>query len=239
MATARDLIKLAFGALTLQAAGDDVDPNDEADALTILNMMLGTWGNKRTRILSSVKEGFTLTIGQTTYTIGTGGDFSTERPVKIEKAFVRDSNNQDHPVKIIVDRAEYEGIIDKNISARPYKLYFERVFDSSRGNILLNRAPDTAETLFLIMWKPFTTFSLATDVVVLPNGYEEAIYTQLAIRLAPHFGKTVSQELATIAGDAVGAIDKVNLEVPIVRPDAPRGTGDGNYYDRVDVRSDT
>jgi len=237
MSTPRDLIALAMSALTLKAAGDSVDPTDEADALVILNMMLGTWGNKRNRILSSVKESFSLVIGQASYTIGTGGDFSTERPVKIETAYIQDSDGKDWPIKVIEDRAEYESIVDKDIDARPYKLYFERTFTSSRGTILLNRAPTDADTIYLVMWKPFTTFTSVTDTVVLPNGYEEAIYSQLAIRLAGHWGKEVPESTAAVAADSIAAIEQVNLEVKLLVPDCTDGIEQGNYSSITDAKS--
>lgn len=237
MSTPRTLIRLAFGALTLLSPGDSIDSHDEDDAFAILNMMLGTWSNKRRRALSSVEENFTLTIGQESYTIGTGGDFNTERPVKIEDAFVRDSAGQDHPVKIILDRAEYTRLIDKDIQARPFALYFERLFTISRGNIILNRAPDAAETLYLIMWKNFAKFTSLTQEVVLPDGYEELIYSQLAIRLAAHYGKAISAELAAVAKDSADGIDTVNTEIPITISDCTEGVGDGGVSGIIDARS--
>ena len=84
MATVKDLLKFAHYELGVQAAGESLDADDEQFAFDILNMMLGTWGNKRNRIFTSEKETFTLVVGQTSYTLGTSGDFNTERPTHIE-----------------------------------------------------------------------------------------------------------------------------------------------------------
>jgi hypothetical protein len=227
----RDLIRLALKEINVLAAGESPAPEDEDDAFTILNLMLGTWGNKRHRIFSSVKESFTLVVGQTDYTIGLSGDFDTTRPLHVLQAYIRDASGNDIPVEVLEDRAVFEDIRDKDVSGRPYQLYFERLYNSQQGNILLNRAPQTAETLFLVLWKPFGEFGSKTEDVVMPPGYEEAIYSQLAIRLAPSFGKSVPAELAVKATNAVAAIDSVNLEIPEVPSDAPaRALGRGRRY---------
>jgi len=226
--TVKDLIKFAYFEIGVQAVGDSLSADDEQFAFDMLNMMLGTWGNKRNRIFTTVKESFSLVVGQTSYTIGTGGDFNTTRPTHIEQAYIRDSEGIDHPVEVLEDRAVYEIIPDKDVNGRPFQLYFERTFTSSQGNILVNRAPQSIESLFLIMWKPFDEFTTKTETVVMPAGYERAIYTQLAIELAPSAGKSVSAELIAKATDALKSIDSTNMEVPEVPSDAPRRRG-GRY----------
>lgn len=228
--TPRDLIKKALFEINVLASGEATNADDESDAFDLLNMMLETWGNKRNRILSSVKESFSLVIGQSSYTIGTGGDFNTERPVHIEQAFIRSATSDtDYPVEILEDRAIYEGIPNKSLSARPFQLYFERIYDTARGNILFNREPSAVETIFLVMWKPFSTFSTLTDTIVLPPGYKRAIYTSLAVELAPSFGKSISAELASKVSDANSALDSVNLEIPEMDSDAPARARGGRY----------
>ncbi|MCK5016361.1 MAG: hypothetical protein KAS32_04740 [Candidatus Peribacteraceae bacterium] len=224
MATVKDLIKFAHYEIGVQATGESLSADDEQHGFDILNMMLGTWGNKRNRIFTTEKESFSLVVGQVSYTIGTGGEFNTERPTHIEQAYIQDSGGIDYPVEVLEDRTVYELITDKDIDARPFQLYFERSFTSQRGQIFFNRAPTTAETVFLIMWKPFAKFSTKTETIVMPDGYERAIYTQLAIELAPSFGKAVSAELVAKAKDALDSLDDTNIEVPEMASDAPART---------------
>jgi hypothetical protein len=230
-ATIKDLLKFAYIEIGIQATGESLDPDDEQHAFDIVNMMLETWGNKRTRIFTTERESFTLVVGQTTYTIGTGGEFDTERPVHITQAYIRDSNDNDLPVEVLEDRTVYEAIVNKDTDGRPFQLYFERSFSSQRGQIFFNRAPKSAETIFLVLWKPFAQFSTKTETIIMPPGYKRAIYTQLAIELAPSFGKSVPIELALKAKDALETLDGVNVEVPEMASDAPSRTlGRGQHY---------
>lgn len=218
--TPRDLIRLTLQELGVLASEEVPSAGDLTDSFDRLNLMLETWGNKRNRILSSVKESFSLVVGQSSYTIGTSGDFNTERPTHIEQAFIRVSDT-DYQVEVLKDRAIYENITNKSTGGRPFQLYFERIFDTSQGNVLFNREPTAIETIFLIMWKPFSTFSTVDDTIVLPDGYKRAIYLSLAIECASMFGKSITADLALRITDANSAIDTVNFEIPEMRSDAP------------------
>jgi hypothetical protein len=68
------------------------------------------------------------------------------------------------------------------------------------------------------------------DNVVVPPGYEEAIISNLAVRLALGFGKPVGQELAMLASQSKASIQSLNTPRLRLRTDpALRGRRSGLY----------
>lgn len=65
--------------------------------------------------------------------------------------------------------------------------------------------------LTLQVWTPVQSFATAGTSVSLPPGYERALTTNLAIELAPEFGKSISQEVAKAASESKAAIKRMNI----------------------------
>ena len=81
------------------------------------------------------------------------------------------------------------------------------------------------------MWvdslKPFTetsSFDALTSTLAFPPNYEEPIVYNLAVRIAPDFGKSISVEIAAIASDGYdnlvtlnsgNQVEPINLTLPI------------------------
>jgi hypothetical protein len=107
MATAHDIIKRSFRMLKVIEAGEAPQASESQDALTVLNNMIQSWNNERLMLHKMTQESETLTANQGTYTIGTGGDFNTDRPIRFESVFIRDSNNNDYQLQVINDQ-QYE-----------------------------------------------------------------------------------------------------------------------------------
>ena len=92
MTTARTLIRRAMqvGGILFKT---EVPSSDEAtDALTSLNQLVALLSNENLMIYSRQEEIFPLTGGVASYTIGPGGDFDTQRPMKIASAYVHIGN---------------------------------------------------------------------------------------------------------------------------------------------------
>lgn len=196
-------------------SGETASAEEGADGLSALNTMLDSWSVQHLYVHQIKQLGpLALVSGQASYTIGPGGDFNVERPVKITYAFVRDpATNNDEPVEVTTERSVYDRLEFKGSqSSYPDLLFYEAAMPL--GRISLYYTPVSAYSLFLDVYSPLASFAaLATDVT-LPPGYRRAIEYALAIELAPEYGKSASQELAKSAGDAVAAIKRINAVVP-------------------------
>ena len=205
MATAQDIIKDAMGLIGAIGIGETPTDAELQEGLTKLNNMLGTLSNNRAVIYARTEESFTLTQGERAYEIGT----NTTRPISIESAYIRDSDSRDTPLKIITED-KYNGIPDKSMEGLPYCLLYDSQHPS--GHIYLYFVPDSAYTLVLDSWKPFTAFASLTTIVAFPPGYEEMFTYNLTKRLAPRYGLTVTPEVREIARDTLRALRSVNSE---------------------------
>ncbi|MBK6906483.1 MAG: hypothetical protein IPH08_05015 [Rhodocyclaceae bacterium] len=169
--------------------------------------MIDSWRNDRLMVYALSESTLTLTPTDASYTIGTGGNINTTRPVKIESAFCR-AGSVDFPVDVI-GKARYDAIPDKTTTSDiPDFLYYDSAVTT--GNINLWPVPTTANVLHVTMWTVLSTLAAVSTTVTLPPGYERALAYNLAIEIAPEYEKTVSQEVAKIARESLAALKKIN-----------------------------
>ncbi|MFQ5915721.1 MAG: hypothetical protein ACE5JS_21320, partial [Nitrospinota bacterium] len=208
MPTAQDIIESAFRALGVQSpTTDQLD-----DALVTLNEMLDGWSAERLMVPFRTEENFALTKGTAVYTIGSGGAFNTDRPIKIEKAYVRDSSNNDYAVEVTMDLDQYNRVTDKSVEGRPERLYYAPEFPL--GKIHLDPNPDAAHTLHLFSWKRLTSFAALSTSLNMPGEYVKAMRLSLAVDLAPELSVQLH---GSIVQQAIGAHLTIrNLNKPAV-----------------------
>lgn len=208
MATAQNLIDRSLRLIGAIASGEDPTADETADALEALNGLIDSWRNERLIVWSIASVTKTLTAGDGTYTIGSGADINTTRPVRIDGAYVTNSGI-DYPIEVITEAA-YRSIADKTTqSDYPQFVYYDPAVAS--GTIYLWPVPSAANVLTLAVWAPISTLATAGTTVTLPPGYERALAANLAVEIAPEFQKTASQEVAKMARESLAAIKKSNI----------------------------
>lgn len=209
--TARTIIKKAMKELGVIGVGQAVNAEMEDDAFLALNNMLEKWSNERLMVQEIVEEAETLTSGQASYTVGSGGNFDTNRPVAIEKdAFIRDSGGNDHPVQVLTMDV-YRAETVKTTSGRPDYLAYTPEFPL--GKMYLYPTPDNSTDVLHYRAVPLLdSFATVTTSVEYAPGYEDAIILNLAVRIAPSWGKQPSPLLVTMAMEAKRSIKNRNSE---------------------------
>jgi len=210
MPTAQNIIE---GALRL-IGNSSPTPTELNNAFASLNDMISLWNTNNLMIYAIIEENFTLTVGKSSYTIGSGGDFNTVRPVRIVNAFIRDSNNNDHEVDTTMSMEEYNEIVSKTSQGRPSRLYYATEYPL--GKIYFNSKPIEAETLYLFSWKPFTEFASLSTNVNLPAEYNKALKYNLAVDLAPEYNVTIQ---SSVYNEAM--LSKMNIENLHAQPISP------------------
>jgi len=208
MTTAQEIIDDSFIEIGVLPAGDSLHADDLAWGTRKLNALLKTLSAEGLNIPYKVEESFSMVIGTPDYTIGSGGTFNTARPISIQKAFIRDSNDHDHHVSIR-PMDEYHDISEKDTLDRPQWLYYDHTFPL--GTIHLYYTPNDTESLHIISFKPFTNYTNLTLTVELPGEYEEMLVSNLAIRLGSRYGKRLSAELKDRAKETLVDIKGNNL----------------------------
>lgn len=182
------------------------------EALTAFNVMLKSWGKS---MHTPVKEDLTLTAGTEAYTIGSGGDFDTTRPIAIVSAYIRSSDGTDYEVSITMSSVTYDRLDDKDAEGRPTALYYDSQFSSGLGKIYFNSAPEEAETFQLTSIKPITAYTATTDTITQPVEYEKVMAYNLAVDLAPEYGMKLEPTVIQQAIILKNEIENRNAKITV------------------------
>jgi hypothetical protein len=225
--TGLDIIKRALRLVGALEGGETPSAEEAADALQVLNMMLGQWANERLLMYYTTEATFAVTANTGTYNIGSGQTWDTTRPVRIEQAFIRDSAGNDYPLEIIGEQ-RYSEIVDKDAASDfPEYLYYYATHPA--GVIKIWPVPTQSLTVGLRMYTQFTSLTLA-GTIALPPGYESALCYNLAVELAPEY-KEVSPVVYDKAKETKSLVKTSNdFEVIASVGDLARISGGYNGY---------
>ncbi len=198
MANARTIIKGALRGLGRIGRGMDMTAAQASDGLEILNQLIASWSGESLVLPFRTTETLTYAVSKNEYTIGTGGDFNTVRPIQILDAYHR-LNNIDYAMELMSFR-RYADIGLKSIASFPTRLYFESEYPLAKLHFDL--MPTTDLTLHLISMKALTSIANLDDTIVLPAEYDRAIKFNLMLDLAPDYGMKVSEEIVNSATES-------------------------------------
>lgn len=204
--TVRDLIEKALKKNSVLGRGESLSPEDATDCLEILNDTLSSWSVEGGMVFNQTTETFPLASGQTSYSIGTGGDFNTEKPYLINSMYVRIGGSDYNLTKY--DQKQYSDISFKSISGTPQIYYFDNNYPLS--NIFLYPVPAGGLSVTIYSRKELTEFTGLNMVIDLPAGYEKALVYNLSVESAPLYEKEASPTIVKIAGDTKAAIFNAN-----------------------------
>ena len=218
MPTALALITRSMRLAKVLRKGESLDSDESADGLVALNAMLDSWQIDRLLVYQIVQVSNTWPAATTSRTIGSGGNFTQQRPVKIDSAFVTDSNSNWYEVRVLQDRTEYDSIVIKTTeSTLPQYLFMDPAYPL--GVIYLYPVPSAAVTLKLNTWQTLQSFAALTTDLSLPPGYQRAIEYNLAIEFGPEFGANISPEVKRVAMESKAAIQSLNAPSMVARVD--------------------
>lgn len=222
MTTARDLITQAFKEAGILGVGQDLLAQDVNDGLSYLNQMLAQWQTRRWLVpaLTTVNA---LGNGQVSNTIGPSGHWDvTPRPDQILSGYVVQVNTGQTPVSLqlspIDSRENYNLIAVKELNTLPnYYFYdndWESGVDGGLGNVYLWPVPSSQYRIYLTVKKNlnFPNDDL-NEVFALPPQYEEAIRTNLAIRICSAYGRLPLPTTIGLAKVALNTIKKSNAQI--------------------------
>lgn len=205
---ASQLINRAMRLLGQTSPGVLPTTDEYAIGLEALNAMMDAWRNDGLTSVAFQDEPFSLVAAQASYTIGTGGNFNTNRPVKIERAYLVDSNSVSTQIQL-VNSDEYTSIIAKTSSSPiPFLLYYAP--DMPLGHIYLYPVPTATYTLHLITWTPVISFASISTTSAFAPGWEDALGANLAVYLAPEFEMEASPTVMQMAIKSKAGLMRAN-----------------------------
>lgn len=207
--TVTELIKAALRKTGAIASGETPSDAEMQDALIQLRAMLRQWGSKSMMIFSVTAITHTLD-GSQSYTIGSGADINTTRPVRIKSAFVT-YGGFDVPLKVLASDA-YSRLHDKDFgSTYPQYLWYNPGY--SQGTIFVWPAGTGTLTMYALV--PLTDPTTLTEDVVMPGEYDQAIIWNLACQMMPEYGREPTQFIYKMAEDAKDDIISLNASLAV------------------------
>ena len=218
--TAGNIIDQAFDAIGERSANEGMSTDDYADALLKLNQMMASWATSRATVYALKKETRSCTSGTASFTMGPSGDIDSVRPVKIESAAAVQSTGWRQPLAVLTKPEWTAEVKDEAATAAsPERIYPD--YQSPLCTIQLHPKPNATVTVEINSWQQLNAFATTLDTVALPPGYELALWTNLAIKLAPSYGRPVTQEMAANAADALSHISSLNALNAKLAPATP------------------
>lgn len=228
--TTLDLITQSLRLIGVLAGNEVPSANESTTALQYLNDMVDSWSTQNMLIYAKVNETFPLVAGQQSYQMGTGApDFNTARPQKIENAIwqqVQGSSVFNLEIEII-NQDQWAALPVPNTQSNiPTKLFVNYTFPYA--TLYFWPIPLQANNFQMWSWKQLSDFSLLTSLVSLPPGYNKALRYNLAIELAPEFGKEPGPLIVAQATDSKADIKRMNNKPTLLQCDVatiPRKPG--------------
>ena len=215
MATALSMITRAMRIARVIGKGETLDDDEAADGLTALNSMLDSWETERLSVYQITEESFTWSGASQSRTVGSGGNFATTKPVRVDGSSAFVSNSIDYSIgdRGIIDVSAWAAIPDKTTqSTIPWLIYPE--YGPVLATLYAYPIPSASITFKLRSWKALQSFSALTTELSLPQGYERAITFNLAIEYGEEYGTTVSPNAQRIAFISKRNIQRINTDVP-------------------------
>lgn len=211
-------------------------PAQYQDALEEFNRLAGSLSCDRFFIYSMLNYVFPLT-GSKTYTMGISpdpnapADFPAPRPVAIETANIvmnPTGNNLRYPLALVTDLQWARIRLQDIPNTIPEVLYNDRAYPLS--TLYLWGQPVTNAGLELFVWQTVPKVLAWTDLVAVPDGYEDALVLNLAVRLAPHFQRVVPDDVRQQARESLMRLESINAPQPVADTSALCSGYNNNRY---------
>ena len=198
--TRDDIIKGALRNLTAIAQGETPSAADIAYGAEALNALIKQWQTEGCKLWLYDEAELSLTANSQSYTIGSGGNLNVTKPIEVMSARYH----------------YYTSGIDIPMTPLSRNEYFDLPLKSSTG-VPLNYYPDyqTGSYVYFYIWPVISSstsdtikMTLKTEVedfdstsnnADFPTEWLRALKFNLAVDLAPEYGKEVGPTLGTLA----------------------------------------
>jgi hypothetical protein len=212
----QDLIRLALINCGIVSRAQTIYAEDMFTAFDTLNSMISQWNRKRWLIYSLLDVACTST-GAQSYTIGTGQDFNTPRPDRLEAAYVRllpveSGQTYDTWLEIIDSHEDYATITLKNLETWPTNIFYDSAYPV--GNVYPWPVPPSGMyEVHVLVKNSLSQFPDLTTPFIIPPEYTDAMIWNLGVRLRPSYKLPVDPALMGTANQSLQVLRKANMQI--------------------------
>lgn len=234
--TARSALQLIRDALGLtNAVGTDqtLTADETSDCLRVLNDLIEDWSTQNLAVYGLGDQTFNTIANQATYTVGAGGDWVTNRPVRINEPAYATVSGVSFP---------YYSVSQQQYDLIGYKAQAGTGTDLDQCYLYVNEYPLGLITLWPVPNAIIpVTFSIdllidsvptAATVLQFPPGYMKGFKYALGVELAPLFGKRMVNypDVMAIQKQTLGNIKRANQKPIELSYDSAFLSGTSNGY---------
>jgi hypothetical protein len=174
-------------------------------------------------------------IGGGPYSIGVGGDFNTSRPNSIDGVGLL--LNAGLPNQVEIPRAVYtedgwEAVPIKDLPNQLFTgLYYSATFTvNNLGTIYLWPVPNVSNTQLVIYRnQQLGTFPSLTATYIVPDGYDEMLEYNLAVRLAGPYKRQLPPYVLQMAAESLANVKRANMKLSDLPVDPGLTAGSRRY----------
>ena len=227
--TGLDIIRGALNLTNAVGVDQTLTASEVSDSLEAFNDLLEIFNTSNLAVYGSGNQTFNTVAGQATYTIGTGGDWNTVRPVEIVDPAYTVINNTSYPVYSMT-QAEYNKIPVKT-QPQPFAYRYLYVNSFPLGQITLWPVPSQIAPITFTINNQLTAITNAATAISFPPGYAMVFRYKLAIMLAPLFGRRMTEypDVYKIATESFADLCRANKTLTVM--DFPIGMRRPNFQD--------
>ena len=219
MATVREVCTGALRLLGVTQPGRAPNAADMDTAVYSLHSMLDSWSTEDLDIFQTTTLEFDFIPGKKEYTLGPTGDWEAERPMHLSYCYLRYAAGSGSPVDqqiTILNDAQQASITSKEIhSPIPQTVYYNAEFPNAK--LTFWPVPSAAYKAILWLDMPLHDFTSLSEELQFPRGYEQALRYNLALQLAPEFGRSPSEAIIATAVRSKASLKMLNVTPRFLR----------------------
>lgn len=204
-----ELIRQSMKDIGALGSGETPTADELQDGFILLKQMVGQWQAQGLMIYAQSEISFTAN-GSDSYTIGTGGDVTADRPNSVASAFWR-YGNIDYPLEVLNSFDDYQALRFKSEISNPQAVCYAASYPL--GQLYVWPAPTNGD-IHLTVSAPLPTYSSVTNDLTVPPEYELALRYSLCELLGPSFGLNVRPAIISLAMRSRKIIKRNNVRIP-------------------------
>lgn len=215
--TAGDLVLGALRLLRVWSSDTTLPAQDMEIGLSVLNELIGGLSTEGLTLSQVVRDSFTISAPQASYTWGTGGDWATTRPTEILQCSFTLGTIVDIPVSVVT-YDDYEAVRMKSLVTNvPMQVYPDYGYPLCRVYVY----PQTnGGILNFQSYKPWSEFLTQEQEVSMPPGYFRMLRYNLAVELASEYQINPGATVVAIAQASLSKIKTLNYKPTTAQVDS-------------------
>lgn len=227
--TGLDVITDALKLLGVVAGHEVPTATEQHDALVRLNELIDSWGTHAQTLLVARRDVVPLIANIQTYAIGPGLAVDLPVPLTIDAVSYVIASSPETEVFLDwgTDQAAVATAQKTTTGALPQLVNYSRTH--SYGELWVWPIPTVATDLVIYWREPTAQFPDLVTPIALAAGYARALRTNLAVELAPEFGRQLGPVVLKQAAESLADIKRQNFPMVEIGIDPALTSGPGGY----------